>query len=58
MNPEWIAAPGQDGSSGELAEPREPTTFIMQRGSRIVLADLCVRSAPGMDTNRYQQDAA
>jgi hypothetical protein len=58
MNSEWIAAPGKDWSSRELAEPGEPKTSIVQRCSRIVFADLCATSAPGMDTNRSQQDAA
>jgi hypothetical protein len=58
MNREWIAAAGQDGASHELAGPGDPKIAIVQRVSRIMLADLCATSAPGMGTNRYQQDAA
>jgi hypothetical protein len=56
MNRGWIAAAGQDGASRVLAEPRDPKMAVVQRYSRIVLADLCVTSAPEMGTNRYQRD--
>lgn len=58
MNREWIAAAGQDGPSHEIAGPGDQKTAIVQQFSRIMLADLCATSAPGMGTNRYQQDAA
>jgi hypothetical protein len=58
MNRGWIAAAGQDGASCVLAGPGDPKTAIVQRCSRIVLADLCVTSAPKVGTNRYQRDVA
>ena len=56
MSRGWIAAAGQDGASRVLAEPGDPKMVVAQQYSRIVLAGLCVTSAPEMGTNRYQRD--
>ena len=58
MNRGWIAAAGEDGASCVLAEPGDPKIAIVQRCSRIVLADLCTTSAPEIRTDRYQRDLA